>query len=359
MAEERRLRRGYLDWIRGVGVLLMIEAHVIDAWTRPADRHAWRWGWSLILGGFAAPVFLFLAGVGVSLSAGSKLDRGRSLTDARNAALVRGLQILGLAFLFRLQAWILGASDPRKLLIVDILNIMGLSMAAAGALWGLTSSARGRALLLLGASMAVPLATPIVRETVLLNWLPDPIEAYLRPVRGLTNFAVFPWAGFLFAGAVLGLVLHRSTTPESEGRANRWIFAGGAALAFVAYRASFLRSPYAHSSFWTSSPSFFFLRTGLVTMAVACAYWWGVYRPFKRWSPIEQLGRNSLFIYWIHVELVYGLVSLRLHHALGLGSAWLAFGGFVVLMVLASIGKDRLVAWRRRDVARAPTAATS
>ena len=25
------------------------------------------------------------------------------------------------------------------------------------------------------------------------------------------------------------------------------------------------------------------------------------------WSPLLQLGRTSLFIYWIHVEMVYGL----------------------------------------------------
>src|SRR5262245_32144334 len=110
MADERRLRRGYLDWLRGIGVLLMLEAHVIDAWTREADRHSRAYGWSFILGGFAAPVFLFLAGIGLSLSAGGKIRRGMAVRDASRAAAVRGLQIFGLAFLFRLQAWILGAS---------------------------------------------------------------------------------------------------------------------------------------------------------------------------------------------------------------------------------------------------------
>jgi uncharacterized membrane protein len=347
MAEERRLRRGYLDWARGVGVLLMIEAHVIDAWTRAADRHSWAYSWSLILGGFAAPVFLFLAGVGVSMSAGSKLRRGVALADARHAGVLRGLQIFGLAFLFRIQAWILGGSDPRKLLIVDILNIMGLSMVVAAVLWGLAGRASRRTALLVAVSIAVPLVTPIVRETGIINWLPDPIEAYVRPIRGLTTFALFPWAGFLFAGAVVGLVLDGSVAPASEARAQRWIVVVGAMLALIAWRASFLRSPYAHSSFWTSSPAFFFLRTGLVTTLVACAYWWAAFKPFRGWSPIEQLGRNSLFVYWIHVELVYGLVSLRLHNALSLTAAWLALGAFVALMVLCSIGKDRLIAWRR------------
>src|SRR5262249_59031021 len=33
-----RLRRAYIDWARGLAVLLMIEAHAIDAWTRTSDK---------------------------------------------------------------------------------------------------------------------------------------------------------------------------------------------------------------------------------------------------------------------------------------------------------------------------------
>ena len=48
----------------------MIEAHTLDAWTRVADRHARRIRRrARILGGFAAPLFLWLAGLGVVLSA--------------------------------------------------------------------------------------------------------------------------------------------------------------------------------------------------------------------------------------------------------------------------------------------------
>src|SRR6185436_737902 len=68
-------RRTYLDVLRGVAVLIMIEAHVIDSWTRETDRHSRAFGESLILGGFGAPLFLFLAGVGVAMSAGSKSRR--------------------------------------------------------------------------------------------------------------------------------------------------------------------------------------------------------------------------------------------------------------------------------------------
>ena len=61
-------RRTYLDVLRGVTVLIMIEAHVIDSWTRLEDRHSQAFRQSLVLGGFGAPLFLLLAGVAVGMS---------------------------------------------------------------------------------------------------------------------------------------------------------------------------------------------------------------------------------------------------------------------------------------------------
>jgi uncharacterized membrane protein len=58
-------RRAYIDWMRGLSVLFMIEAHTFDAWTRAADRGRPIWFWVSFIGGLAAPMFLFLAGVSV------------------------------------------------------------------------------------------------------------------------------------------------------------------------------------------------------------------------------------------------------------------------------------------------------
>ena len=64
-------RRGYLDLLRGLAVLIMIEAHLLDSWTRFPDRQTKEFAQAMILGGFGAPLFLFLAGVAVPLAAGS------------------------------------------------------------------------------------------------------------------------------------------------------------------------------------------------------------------------------------------------------------------------------------------------
>ena len=120
--------------MRGLAVLIMIEAHVIDSWTRAADRQSWKYGWSTILGGFGAPLFLFLAGVSVALSASSKARRLGDPALASRAVVRRGLEIFLLAFVFRVQAWVLGLGAPIGLLKVDILNIMGPSIMAAAVL---------------------------------------------------------------------------------------------------------------------------------------------------------------------------------------------------------------------------------
>jgi fucose 4-O-acetylase-like acetyltransferase len=165
-------------------------------------------------------------------------------------------------------------------------------------------------------------------------------------VPGITSFAFFPWAGFVFAGGIVGLAIDALRTGRDEARLNGILLAAGLALAAGAYVGSHLPSIYAQSHFWTSAPSFFFLRAGLLIAAVGAAYAWEA-RPWARgrWSPLQQLGRTSLFIYWIHVELVYGLISLRLHKALTFPQALAALAAFSFLMLLASIAKDR---WVRR-----------
>jgi uncharacterized membrane protein len=337
-------RRDYIDALRGLAVLIMIEAHVLDSWTRFPDRQTRHYAYAMVLGGFGAPLFLFLAGLVVPLSAGSKLRKTGNVQVASRVVARRGLEIFGLAFLFRIQAWVLGWSAPRWLLRVDILNIMGPSIMAAAAIWGALNTLAGRLAAFAAATLAIALTTPIVRNISILSPLPDPIEAYLRPAAGLSNFAFFPWAGFVFAGALAGLVLDAARSPRQEQAANLGFALIGTGIATAAYALSFRPTWYPQSHFWTTSPAFFFMRLGIMTAALGFAYAWEL-RPGggQRWTPLGQLGRTSLFIYWIHVEIVYGLISLPLHKRLSWGQSWLALALFWVLMLLCSIAKDRVV----------------
>src|ERR1041385_8988033 len=61
-------RRRYIDWMRGVAVLCMIEHHTFDAFLDPS-LHGSAWDRTFrFVGGVAAPGFLFLAGLSLALA---------------------------------------------------------------------------------------------------------------------------------------------------------------------------------------------------------------------------------------------------------------------------------------------------
>lgn len=346
-------RRGYLDWLRGLAVIIMIEAHLIDSWTRFPDRESTAFQWSTTLGGFGAPLFLFLAGVSVSLSASSKLRRSGDARAASRAVVRRGLEIFGLAFLFRLQACILSWGGWWTLLKVDILNIMGPSIVAAAALWGVFRTMRGRLMAFAAATVSVALVTPIIRALPLVQRLPDPLEAYIRPVQSLSNFVFLPWMAFVFAGGFVGVLIDSARAQPAESRLNVRLGVAGAAIAAVAFAASFLPSPYANSYFWTTSPAFFFLRVGILVAFVGMAYaWQQLAGRDGKWSPLQQLGRTSLFIYWIHVEMIYGLMTRPIHKTFSLPAAWFAVVAFTLFMIVCSLVKERVASRRWLQGAR-------
>jgi hypothetical protein len=118
-------------------------------------------------------------------------------------------------------------------------------------------------------------------------------------------------------------------TDRSERRVIGWLAVLGPATAIGAYAASFLPPIYAQTNFWTSSPTFFFLRLGILISTIPVAYLWNLL-PGR--SPIREFGLASLFVYWIHVEMVYGVVSTPLHRQLTLGQAVAAFAAFSLFL---------------------------
>ena len=127
------VRHAYLDWVRGLAVLIMIEAHVLDSWTRtgrpvPSSlrlRHGARWN-----GGAAVPVS---RGHRVGALGAFEIPKEPEISPPHGTRVQkRGWQVFGLAFLFRLQSYILsGGQNAAGLLKVDILNVMGPSIAMA------------------------------------------------------------------------------------------------------------------------------------------------------------------------------------------------------------------------------------
>lgn len=341
-------RRVYLDWLRGLAVVIMILWHSMDAWTWPAARRTRIFDWVIFTGGWAAPLFLFLAGVSVALAGAARAGKVQAPGVRSQASVLqrRGWQIFALAFLFRLQSFILNPGAPwMTLLKPDILNILGLGIVAAAFCWGRATSTARRTLWLAGPAAAIVLATPWSRDwrwPALLGKLAAPLEGYIRPVPGVGGFSIFPWLAFVIAGAFVGVLIAEPRVSAREPAFHVRLGLAGLAIGIAGYAGSFLPSPFAQSSFWTTSLSFFLIRLGVMTLGVALAWLWMRRPGAGRWSPMVVFGRTSLFVYWVHVELAYGFASYPLHVALPLPWAFAAFAGLTAIMLGAA------VRWQRR-----------
>jgi uncharacterized membrane protein len=349
------VRRRYIDLARGLAVLVMIEAHTLDAWTRPADHSSLAFRNLTVLGGFAAPLFLWLAGTALVLSAERGARRAGSRRAPALAVVRRGLEIFVLAFLFRLQAFIVSPGSPVVTLFrVDILNVMGPSIVVAGLLWGLVENRAALTLVYAASATAVAMLTPIVRSAGWVDALPIWLQWYVRPAGEFTTFTSFPWAGFLFAGGALGALIAAVRDDRSERRLQVAAAAAGTGLIGLGLYLASLPAIYQSSSFWTSSPTYFAVRVGVMMLALAVIYALSAAADRARITlgPLEKLGRSSLFVYWIHVELVYGYATWPIRHRLTLWQAAAAYAIFCTLMYGAVLARDRVVdRWRARRAA--------
>ena len=353
-------RRSYVDWARGLAVLIMIQAHAFDAWTAPASRSTPAYRYLTILGGFAAPLFLWLAGVALVLAAERRQQKGSSRRAAAEGIVRRGLEIYILAFLFRLQAFMVSpGSWAVTIFRVDILNVMGPAIALAGLAWGVAGTTFRAVLLTSGVATLTTMVTPLVRAAGWVDRLPVWIQWHLRPFSDHTTFTLFPWMGFVFAGAACGIVLAKATDSglQRERRIVAALGATGGALVCGGLYASILPTIYRNSSFWTSSPTYFVIRVGI--MLVTLVLLWGLTRVAAWWpAPFELLGtfgRNSLFIYWIHVELAYGYVSWGIRRSLPIWGSTVGYVLFCALLYSSIQWRDRVVELWRSSRARKVT----
>jgi uncharacterized membrane protein len=372
---DRRL--AYIDWMRGLACVLMFQSHCYSSWLKPEARKSSLYAWSQLGGTLPAPLFIFLSGISVALVTEKLREKAVARSAIAKKSILRGAEIYGLGILFRIQEYVLGypISPWTDLFRVDILNILGISMMLMGALCWLTSFGapapgstsqaatgaqrlaiwRSRAALdaLAAAAFAV-LITPPLWTTKRLKWLPWPLESYLNGVHVFGRpqpwlFPIFPWVAFAFAGLAAGFFLVSDFAKRKEVAA--FLALGGTGILACALARLFdagpirLYDPEIYD-YWHTSPNFFLMRCGILLMILFLVYaWcrWGF--AGKGFSPIIQLGQTSLLVYWVHIEFVYGRLSILPKGRCSIATATVGLLIIFIAMLALSIGRTR---WKKR-----------
>ena len=368
-------RLAYIDWLRGLACVLMFQTHCYDAWLGGAARDSKFFMWSHLGGTFPAPLFLFLAGISVAIITSKLLEKGVAAGQIGRKIIIRGAEILGLGFLFRIQEYVIswGWAPWADLFRVDVLNTIGVSIILMAAVcWAVlrtTPEAHGvhvgsgagvdaSRYMKLGIAatllaITISVLTPLVWTTWRPRFLPWEIESYINGVHNLGTpqpwlFPIFPWTAFAFAGLATGTLLSGGWARRLGG----WIFLGsgfgGMALIYLSVLADGSRwQLYPGYDYWHTSPNFFLARVGWLLLFVTAAYAW------CRWglgqigfSPLIQLGQTSLLVYWVHIELVYGRFHILAPHSQTIIGA--SLGLLLIFLLMLGLSLFRTT-WTSRD----------
>jgi len=330
--------------------------------------------YSQLGGTFPATLFLFLAGISFALVTDKLRQKNLTAGQIARSTITRGAEIFAFGLAFRLQEYVIawGWAPKSDLLRVDVLNTIGVSMMLMGVMcwlvlwlsrntmWGQPPPAvrpdevrqgvkMQRVALVAAAAftaLLISLVTPLLWTTWRPRFLPWPLESYIdgvhnlgKPLPGL--FPIFPWTAFAFAGLAVGFILQ---SPAAKGREAVTFFSLGGAGVVLIELARWLdaqpRQIYPVYDYWHTSPEFWLIRVGMLMVILWASYAWCRWGP-GQWgfSPLIQLGQASLLVYWVHLEFVYGRVSILHKRAQGISMA--TVGLLVITLAMLALAYVR------------------
>lgn len=336
MPERSTARLAYLDFLRGVAVLIMIESHAFHAFERLDLRQDSAYLLSQFVGGLAAPLFLFIAGIMVGFRIEKRDEEGRRAGERLLDTLRRGGYIFLIAELMLLQQWIFQwrFAAWRHLMRADILNCMALAICVSSVIALLPRQRRPGGALAFGALIAA--LAPVASA---FDWsgAPTIVRDYLIASPG--RFAFFPEAAYVPFGMAVGFAIRRAGQQHSE-TAMKWMALAGLGLIYAGeFGANQPYTLYAHSSFWLNSPCLIAIRTGIMTLGVPVAFLWNRFGVASAFA--VQMGKTSLLVYWVHVELIYGSWLHALKRQMTDSESAIAALAVIALMYVLSVTKTR------------------
>ncbi|MBI5808141.1 MAG: DUF1624 domain-containing protein [Ignavibacteriales bacterium] len=303
----------FIDLMRALAVLMMVQGHTIDAFLADEFRNSdsllytiW-----LTVRGFTAPIFMISSGVAFSYLfavAGKPFNQNPRVQKG----IYRFITLVLIGYLLRfpthkvvefssvtLDQWL-------TFFQIDALHLIGTGILILIFLTYISEKYKLNIFVVYG--FAALFFFSMWNITEYINWanyLPIPFAAWFYHRTG-SLFPIFPWAGYVISGGILGTYLAKNPGVFRTKQFVMKLSLVGITFLVLAILMSFVQAQYfGYKYFLTDNFFVIFLRLGVVLllngfMAAISLYVKNI--P----DIIKLIGRYTLTIYAVHVIILYG-----------------------------------------------------
>lgn len=311
---QRRL--GFVDQFRGLATIFMIETHVYNALLLTSLETGLAYACVNFVNGLVAPSFLFVSGFSFTLALNRKGDAYRRFSPALFKHLRRLLFIWAVGYFLHLPFLSLRKSlystSPAGVLAftgVDILQCIAATLFILHIIRVIVKDDRKFDIIVYLLFLFFIFGAPFVGSVDFSHSLPLLVAQYFNRMHG-SLFPLFPWSGFLIGGTIASQYLTKNSEVADAGRVKKsaltkLIWAGiiltVAGSIFVPIEKQLFVEPH----FADYSPSWFSVRFGILLLIL---YGVTVYEGVRssESSFVKLFGRESFFVYVVHLIIVYG-----------------------------------------------------
>ncbi len=304
----------FIDLLRGLAAIWMIETHLVNSFLNDQYRSGWLYNTVSISNGFVAVCFIFCAGAGFWIAASRKVEEYKKFASPLWLYLKRLGFILAAAYWAHFPEfsfWRIIRSTPEQVLSIlqcDVLHCIVYSSLIALILVLILPKKTPLVWVFGLLALCVFFATPLIWGLEIFQMMPVfPGTLFAR--QSISPFPLFPWSGYFFAGAtVTGLFMHA----KDQKQFAKWLIIASVLSPIIIFIIKDLPFQYpGWQDWWFASPGHALFRTSGIVAAFGLLYLLeGFLRRFQRVSDLLLLcGQESLFIYLLQGMLIYGTVA--------------------------------------------------
>ncbi len=299
--------------MRAFAVIMMVQGHTVDVMLGADYRTADSVFYTIwhTMRGFTAPIFMFTAGVAFTYLLTSN-NLPLSENPRVKKGLLRFLTLVLIGYILRYPTHTIfdfsNVSEKQWLIFfaVDALHLIGFGLLFIIGFLYIAEKIKVDQKIILAAGVLIFFAGYQFTKTV--EWIeifPIAIASYFTRDFG-SYFPLFPWVGYVLAGAVLGTYLAQNKGVQRKTIFGRNLFLTGSvlvAVSFITYSYSSAYDPAA--SFLGANPGLMFFRLGIVLILNAVVSLL-VIKIENIPNIIKEVGKHTLLIYVVHLVILYG-----------------------------------------------------